>query len=166
MKQLSKIVWSEGMYLAPHHFQAQNRYFEDSVQFALTSLWRDAYGLISCEFNQDAIRNGTVALVHAVGVFPDGLPFDMPECDPLPVPRNIRDSFSPWPKSLRFALPFRARWQADPTVPSLRMVGSPQGIRDPLPPLLMTIPARMRSRSPWEERISLWYLRQNNETIF
>ena len=104
MKQLSKIVWSEGMYLAPHHFQAQNRYFEDSVQFALTSLWRDAYGLISCEFNQDAIRNGTVALVHAVGVFPDGLPFDMPECDPLPVPRNIRDSFSPVAEELTICL--------------------------------------------------------------
>jgi len=104
MKQLSKIVWSEGMYLAPHHFQAQNRYFEDSVQFALTSLWRDAYGLISCEFNQDAIRNGTVALVHAVGVFPDGLPFDMPECDPLPVARNIRDSFSPVAEELTICL--------------------------------------------------------------
>jgi len=24
---LSKVVWSEGMYLAQHHFQAQSRYF-------------------------------------------------------------------------------------------------------------------------------------------
>jgi len=104
MKQLSKIVWSEGMYLAPHHFQAQNRYFEDSVQFAITSLWRNAYGLVSCELNEDAIRNGTVALVHAVGVFPDGLPFDMPECDALPAPRNIRDSFSPVAEDLTICL--------------------------------------------------------------
>src|SRR6516162_3401203 len=89
MKLLSKVVWSEGMYLAPHHFQAQNRYFEDSVQFATASLWRHAFGLVSCELDADAIRNGTVALVHAVGVFPDGLPFDMPECDPLPPVRNI-----------------------------------------------------------------------------
>jgi type VI secretion system protein ImpJ len=104
MKQLSKVVWSEGMYLAPHHFQAQNRYFEDSVQFAITSLWRNAYGLISCELNEDAIRNGTVAVVHAVGVFPDGLSFDMPECDPLPAPRNIRDSFSPVAEDLTICL--------------------------------------------------------------
>lgn len=104
MKQLSKIVWSEGMYLAPHHFQAQNRYFEDSVHFAITSLWRDAYGIISCELNEDAIRNGTVSLVHAVGVFPDGLPFDMPECDPLPDPRNIRDLFSPLAENLAICL--------------------------------------------------------------
>jgi type VI secretion system protein ImpJ len=100
MKQLSKIVWSEGMYLAPHHFQAQNRYFEDSVQFAVSSLWRHAYGLISYELDAEAIRNGTVALVHAVGVFPDGLPFDMPECDPLPSTRRVADLFSPVAESL------------------------------------------------------------------
>src|ERR1700745_4066230 len=104
MKQLSKVVWSEGMYLAPHPFQAQNRYFEDSVQFAVTSLWRDAYGLISCQLNEDAIRNGTVAVVHAVGVFPDGLPFDMPECDALPPPRNISESFSPVAENLVVSL--------------------------------------------------------------
>ena len=45
MKLLSRVVWAEGMYLAPHHFQAQNRYFEESVHFATSSLWRDAYGL-------------------------------------------------------------------------------------------------------------------------
>ena len=39
MKQLSKVVWSEGMHLAPHHFQLQSRYFEDSIRFALASLF-------------------------------------------------------------------------------------------------------------------------------
>jgi type VI secretion system protein ImpJ len=31
MKPLSRVVWHEGMHLAQHHFQAQNRYFEDSI---------------------------------------------------------------------------------------------------------------------------------------
>jgi type VI secretion system protein ImpJ len=30
MKYLSRVVWPEDMYLGPHHFQAQSRYFEDS----------------------------------------------------------------------------------------------------------------------------------------
>ena len=30
MKLLSRVVWAEGMYLAPQHFQAQNRYFEEA----------------------------------------------------------------------------------------------------------------------------------------
>lgn len=104
MTLLSKVVWSEGMYLAPHHFQAQNRYFEDSVQFATANLWNAAYGLTTYQMNAKAIGNGTVALLHARGLFSDGLPFDMPECDPLPQPLNIADSFPPTTESLTICL--------------------------------------------------------------
>src|SRR5262249_30256663 len=93
MKLLSKVVWSEGMYLAPHHFQAQNRYFEECIQFATTSLWRAAYGFTAIQLEAEAIRNGTVGLLSARGVFPDGLPFDMPECDALPEPRAVAALF-------------------------------------------------------------------------
>lgn len=95
MKFLSRIVWSEGMHLAPHHFQAQTRYFEDSIHFATASLWYAASGMLGMEFDPGTIRNGTVSLRHARGIFPDGLAFDMPECDPLPEPRNITELFPP-----------------------------------------------------------------------
>jgi type VI secretion system protein ImpJ len=36
-----------------------------------------------------------VSLVHAQGVMPDGLPFYMPDADPIPDARDIRDVFSP-----------------------------------------------------------------------
>ncbi|MEO7143083.1 MAG: type VI secretion system baseplate subunit TssK, partial [Bryobacteraceae bacterium] len=39
--------------------------------------------------------NGTVALIHARGIFSDGLPFHIPESDPLPEPRAIADLFPP-----------------------------------------------------------------------
>ncbi len=95
MKLLTKVVWSEGMYLAPHHFQAQNRYFENSVHFATSALWRDSYGIDGFEIVPDALRNGIVALAHARGIFQDGLVFEMPEGDPLPEPVNITDLFPP-----------------------------------------------------------------------
>jgi len=95
MKLLSRVVWSEGMYLGPHHFQVQGRYFEDSIQFATSSLWFQPYGLVGAELDADALANGTVSVVHARGVFPDGLPFHMPECDVLPPPRHIADLFPP-----------------------------------------------------------------------
>lgn len=95
MKQLSRVVWSEGMHLAPHHFQTQARYFEDSVHFATSALWFAGYGLVGCELDAEALTNGTVSLVHGRGIFPDGLPFHMPECDPLPEVRNIAEEFSP-----------------------------------------------------------------------
>jgi type VI secretion system protein ImpJ len=112
MKLLSKIVWSEGMYLAPHHFQAQNRHFEDSIQFAAENLWTEGYGLAAVQLDADALRNGTVALSHARGLFEDGVAFDMPESDPLPEPRNIIEAFSPTADHLTVQLAIR-RWSAD-----------------------------------------------------
>jgi len=109
MKLLSRVVWAEGMYLAPQHFQAQNRYFEESFHFATASLWRDAYGLAACQLDADALRNGTVTLLHARGMFQDGLPFDIPECDPRPEPRNIVEQFLPATDSLTVALAI-PRW--------------------------------------------------------
>lgn len=107
MKLLSKIVWSEGMYLAPHHFQAQNRYFEDSIQFAAGSLWSQGYGFSACRLDPDALRNGTVVLLEARGLFEDGLAFDMPESDPAPEPRSITGLFSPTASQLTICLAIR-----------------------------------------------------------
>jgi len=99
MKQLSRVVWNEGMHLAQHHFQAQSRYFEDAIQFALSSLFFAPYGLAGCELDNEAIRNDTISLVHARGVFPDGLPFDIPASDAAPEPLDVRDLFSPTQES-------------------------------------------------------------------
>jgi type VI secretion system protein ImpJ len=85
----------QGMHLAQHHFQAQSRFFEDSVQFALTSLFFKPYGLVACELDAEALRNDTVSLVHARGIMPDGLPFDIPASDPSLNALPIRDRFSP-----------------------------------------------------------------------
>ncbi|HEU0124116.1 MAG TPA: type VI secretion system baseplate subunit TssK [Bryobacteraceae bacterium] len=93
MKQLSRVVWSEGMYLGPHHFQVQGRYFEDSIRFATSSLWFEPWGLAGCELDSEALINGTISVLHARGIFPDGLPFHMPQHDPLPPTRNIADEF-------------------------------------------------------------------------
>ena len=93
MRSLSRVVWSEGMYLGPHHFQVQSRYFEDSTRFATSSLWFAPYGVAGCALDADALQNGTLSVLHARGIFPDGLAFEMPECDPLPATRAIADLF-------------------------------------------------------------------------
>ena len=53
------------MHLGPHHFQAQSRYFEDSIHFATSSLWFAPFGLVGLELDTDALRNGTVSIVNA-----------------------------------------------------------------------------------------------------
>ena len=93
MKFLSRVVWSEGMYLGPHHFQTQSRYFEDSIAFLAASLWHQPWGLLHAELDQKAIRNGSAVLLHASGIFPDGLTFELPNSDPAPEPRNLLEVF-------------------------------------------------------------------------
>jgi len=95
MELSARVLWREGMPLAQHHFQGQSRYFERSIAAALTSLHHKPYGLAGLELDVEALRNGTVALLHARGILPDGLPFHFPEADPLPEPRDIRELFSP-----------------------------------------------------------------------
>ncbi len=100
MKNLSRLVWSEGMYLGPHHFQAQSRYFEDSAQFAISSLSFAPYGFGGWELDAEALRNGTLSVIHARGIFPDGLVFQIPDPDSIPAPRPIADLFSPVRESM------------------------------------------------------------------
>ncbi len=95
MRFLSRVVWSEGMYLGPHQFQVQSRYFEDSITFATSALWYQSFGLTGIQLDAEALRNGTVSILHARGVLPDGLPFHMPECDEIPKARSVTDVFPP-----------------------------------------------------------------------
>ena len=104
MKQLSKVVWSEGMYLGPHHFQVQSRFYEEITHFGISNLWFEPYGFIGLELDAEALRNGTVSVPHARGFFPDGLAFNMPESDPLPPTRNIADQFPPSREALNVLL--------------------------------------------------------------
>lgn len=104
MKRLSRVVWSEGMYLGPHHFQTQSRFYEEVTHFDISSLWFEPYGFVGIELDAEALRNGTVSLIHARGIFPDGLPFNMPEDDALPHTRSIGDSFPPTYESLKLLL--------------------------------------------------------------
>jgi type VI secretion system protein ImpJ len=100
------------MYLGPHHFQVQSRYFEDSIRFATSSLWFEAFGMIGYSMDLEALRNGTVSVLHARGIFPDGLLFHMPDSDPLPQVRNIADDFPPQRDSVTVMLGIPARRQS------------------------------------------------------
>ena len=95
MKFLSRVVWSEGMHLGPHHFQTQSRYFEDFLWFLSSGLRRNPWGVISLSLDTEAIRNGNVVLRHASGVFPDGLVFEIPDSDPAPPVVSLKDLFGP-----------------------------------------------------------------------
>lgn len=94
MKFLSRVVWSEGMHLGPHHFQTQSRYFEDTLWFLNSNLHPDPWGLLHFSLDTEAIRNGVVVVNFASGIMPDGLIFDVPDCDAAPKPVQLGDLFT------------------------------------------------------------------------
>jgi type VI secretion system protein ImpJ len=92
MKGLARVMWSEGMHLAPHHFQAQSAYFEHVAAAATSSLFHAGYGVLRARFVDDALVNGGVVLDSAQGIMPDGVPFSFPE-ETTPAPLRIQDEF-------------------------------------------------------------------------
>lgn len=92
---MARVVWHEGMHLAQQTFQAHSRYFEDSIQFVVSHLFLAPYGVAGVDLDAAALQNGTVAVLHARGVMPDGLAFHIPQGDAPPAPLDIRELFSP-----------------------------------------------------------------------
>lgn len=88
-------VWQEGMALSPQHFQAQRRWLEDEVTRTLDAVFPFAWGLSGVELDGDALRGGTLSLIHARGRFPDGTALQAPDPDPLPPVAPLGDRFSP-----------------------------------------------------------------------
>jgi type VI secretion system protein ImpJ len=109
MKFLSRVVWSEGMHLAPHHFQTQSRYFEDSLWFLSANLRRNPWGLLNLSLDTEAIRNGKAIVQYASGIFPDGLVFDFPESDQQPPVVNLAALFAPADTHIILSLAIRLR---------------------------------------------------------
>ncbi len=95
MTRIARVVWSEGMHLAQHHFQTQDRFFEESIRFHLTQLFPEPWGLSGSAFDAEALLNGVVSMTHGRGILPDGTPFSFPDGDEAPSPMDIRPVFSP-----------------------------------------------------------------------
>ena len=94
-RQVNRVVWEEGMFLAPQHFQAQRQHFEETLGHTIEALFPFGYGVTSAALDTDALGGGTLVLSHARGIFPDGTPVAVPEADRPPAPSALADRFSP-----------------------------------------------------------------------
>jgi type VI secretion system protein ImpJ len=90
MSASRKVVWSDGLFLQPQHFQQQERYLEQFVELRCHPLVPYSWGLTSLEINADDLRIGKFSLKKAAGVFPDGTPLRMPDDDPVPAAIDIK----------------------------------------------------------------------------
>ena len=89
MSQDNKVIWTEGMFLRPQHFQQQDRNFQNWVETRCSGLQTYSWGLTKLELDQQMLTLGKIALVFCQGVFPDGTPFCIPDQNSLFAPLEI-----------------------------------------------------------------------------
>jgi type VI secretion system protein ImpJ len=82
----NRVVWSEGLFLRPHHFQQQERFLEGAIDQRTRATTRFGWGFSSLEIDQAALTQGLIQINRAVGVMPDGSTFHLPDMDPPPLP--------------------------------------------------------------------------------
>jgi len=92
MSSKNKVVWSEGLFLRPHHFQQQERYIESYVEGRTAGLQNHSWGYTHLVVDSDQLGIGKFSISAASGVFPDGTPFKIPDDTPAPTPLDISES--------------------------------------------------------------------------
>ncbi len=91
----NKVMWTEGMFLQPQHFQQQDRFAARQQAGLVTATCAWPWGFVALQIDEAALLQGRVMLSAARGVLPDGLVFSIPGDDPAPpafeVPPDTRD---------------------------------------------------------------------------
>ncbi|GBU20271.1 hypothetical protein R80B4_00147 [Fibrobacteres bacterium R8-0-B4] len=74
-----KILWREGTFLQPHHFQFSDRLHAARVNTRAATLSYAGFqhGFTDLEIDRDALLVGSFTLIRAVGVMPDGTCFSI-----------------------------------------------------------------------------------------
>ncbi|MGR3343372.1 MAG: type VI secretion system baseplate subunit TssK, partial [Paracoccaceae bacterium] len=91
----SKVLWTEGLFLQPHHFQQADRYSEALVSGLARRLSPYAWGVSQIEIDEEVLKVGQFALKSCDGLTQDGAVFRVPQTDDHPpaldVPDTIKD---------------------------------------------------------------------------
>ncbi|KOO16287.1 type VI secretion protein [Vibrio xuii] len=88
----NRVIWNEGLFIKPQHFQQQQRYSEYFMDERLSTVSRYLYGISEFEFNPEYLSFGRIAIERAVGVMPDGSVFRIPQEDVHPDALEIEDA--------------------------------------------------------------------------
>jgi type VI secretion system protein ImpJ len=94
MYENSKVVWKEGMFLQPQHFQQAERYIFNTMNNRMAVYQPFFYGTFDIDIDRDALVNNLFTLTRCSGVLPDGSSFSIPREDGAPASRSFTDHFT------------------------------------------------------------------------
>ncbi|EEB82755.1 type VI secretion system baseplate subunit TssK [Roseobacter sp. GAI101] len=91
----SKVLWNEGLFLQPHHFQQADRYTESLVAGLARRIGPYIWGVNALEIDEEVLKFGQFAIKSCAGLTHDGTVFRVPSSEDHPpaldVPEGVKD---------------------------------------------------------------------------
>ena len=84
MSYSAKVLWGEGLFLRPQHFQRQDAYHEARLFESIQAIQPYNWGVRTLRFDRDALGSNMLRLLELSLVFPDGTLYSAPQADELP----------------------------------------------------------------------------------
>lgn len=100
MNRAYKVLWREGLFLTPQHFQALDKRHEWLAAFHTQTVFQYYWGLHKLEMDTDAIANWQLTVKSIKAVMRDGTPLDCPDTDQTPPSRSFEKLLTPDKQSL------------------------------------------------------------------
>ncbi|HHC73454.1 MAG TPA: type VI secretion system baseplate subunit TssK, partial [Thiothrix sp.] len=87
----NKVIWHEGLFLRPQHFQQQDRFLQHWIEQRCQGLIPYSWGITDIDIDHHALSLGKVSINYCRGIFPDGTPFEIPDTTPPPEALTVTD---------------------------------------------------------------------------
>lgn len=97
-----RIVWREGLFIRPQHFQQNDRYYAYELMTRTTELGSNKWGFFELDIDKRLLGMGKVVINHASGILPDGTLFNIKAKDEDLALNISSDDFG---KSIYIAVP-------------------------------------------------------------
>jgi type VI secretion system protein ImpJ len=91
VKSVQKLMWGEGLFLKPQHFQRQDLYHEQRLAAGLRAAHACLWGVSTLLPDRDALDSGLLKLAEVRAIMQDGEQIDAPYADALPEARALND---------------------------------------------------------------------------
>ena len=91
MTTANKVLWGEGLFLRPQHFQQQDQYHEQRLHESVKALHPYAWGVSHLKLDREALVSNTLRVLELSLIFPDGEIVRAPDNDALPEPVDLSE---------------------------------------------------------------------------
>ncbi|MGB7803738.1 type VI secretion system baseplate subunit TssK [Buttiauxella sp.] len=101
----NKVIWQEGLFVKPQHFQQLQRHNDYVLQNRLLALSNINWGFTDLDIDETQLKHGKISINKAIGCMSDGTVFSIPDQDIIPAPLLINELKTSASREIYLALP-------------------------------------------------------------